>query len=494
MSRYGWLAIALCVMGCSNGNKGADMGPGDAGVSDLAMPDLMPEPIIINGTNLVPVKGLTVIALTTDDQIAYTDGAALKTVPIAGGTPATVDSAVGLDGNMIPAVRVRGKAVFSWSQTDNTTAGGIGVLTVWTPTTGAQVVAQTALISHVQALPDGSRIIYTDNVNAAGTLVDIYVAKSDGTGKMLVVSGKSTDPSCPPIVATSAGKFLVSYCEDAGDAGVSGATIAQVDPTTGAATTLLSNVTDFYSVDTAGDKVFAIDMNGMAMVKTIGVTGATVIDSNASDGFITNDGTAVVYATTSGLLKRSAVDVPAPLTLVSSGNVAAIDGVSSDQNYLVFSAMFDQQSGLYDMYLAKTGSAGNGVTLLDTPTGSLYGDPFTSDDKYVVFYTDVDTTDFAGTLNAMLVKNVGMPVQLATRVWLSYHAGGDKFVFNDAYVSTMTGGTATLKSIDLSNTNPAAVITSKADQDFFVSSDNTKVVFTHNAVKGKEGLYAAPIP
>ena len=255
----------------------------------------------------------------------------------------------------------------------------------------------------------------------------------------------------------------------------------------------MTNATDFFSVDSSGTKVFSIDSNNMGMVRTIGTVGATVIDTSVSDGFITLDGSAVVYSTLDGALKRATVATPAPTTLMSM-NVNGIDGVAGDQTYLVFSNMFDQNSGLYDMFVAKTEVAGNPVTLDAMPTGSLYGDPFTTDDKYVVFYTDVDTTDFAGTLNSLPVKMVGQQNQIATRVWLSFAAGGSKFLYNDGYVSTTTGGTATLKSVDLSTAAPATIIATKAEQDFFISTDNTQVVYVDNSVKGKEGLYVAPIP
>ena len=134
------------------------------------------------------------------------------------------------------------------------------------------------------------------------------------------------------------------------------------------------------------------------------------------------------------------------------------------------------------------------MTLLSAPTGSVYGDPFTVDEKFALYFSDVDTTDFAGTLDAWGTAAGGQKREIAQRVWIAGAVGGSRVLYNDNFTATKNSGYADLKLVDLAGSGAPTLIATRADPDFFTTPSRDKVVFTINQQKGKEGLYAASLP
>ena len=478
------LVTAWCAMGCSTGgpNNGApDLGAGP--------PDLLPYAPVLTGTQLVSEAGLTLEGVTTDGLAVYLERTGgLFAVPVGGGKPVKADSDSGLQ-------RLRGPVVFSWANYSKT-AGNLGALTVYTAQSGSIPLTDVngSIGKSSAASPDGQYIAWTANVDPSGTTASVFVGKPDGSVKMEVLTNRSTYGGCLPLLAWWKDVFVVVSCADAGDAGVSPATIMLVDPRTFAVTDLVNNADDFVSLDDAGNMLFAIDTSGDGLVKLRGQTQVTVIERGVADGFIAHDGSAVVYMTLGGALKRWTPG--GTITLVAPGNLSGVTKVSGQQGFVTYYERSDPATQLYDVFLASTTAAGQTPSpLVATATGSVFGDAFTVDEKFALYYSHVNPDNFSGTLTAVSTGADGTMRTVGERAWITGAANGSRIVYNDNFVSTsVTGsGYADLRTVDLAGPADPTVIATRADPSFFLTVGRDKVVFTINQLKGQEGLYAAPL-
>jgi hypothetical protein len=478
-----WVVVlAMVVGGCSNSNNNGDMGVGDMGLPDLSIvtpPDLS-APMVLTGSRILPGR-VSLAGVTTDDFVIVQDdmSGALKAVPVAGGTAQTILAVADF-------FVISGKVVFAWEALN---ADGVGKIYAWTPAGGSVLLGNTSYPRGAAASDDGTFVLFNDNANLDASLVDFYVAKSDGTGKVALtgIDRKIGETPCRPRSRFAGAHFFISTCSSAGDAGISPATIHSVT-TTGTVATLLTDARGFFTVDKAGTKVLGIvDMPGTATVIPAAGGTAIPIDSAVTDAEITSDGATVVYAK-GGALMKSPSGSAAPVSLVGSG-CRILDGISPNDQFVAchdVAAMTGQ-----DLLVASLAAPGTPVTISNMPDIALFGSLFTSDSSRVLYYTDLDQ-DEAGTLNAQPVAG-GAPAVLSTdKVWLSYGAAGSKVLYNDGWRTVSMAGRANLKVIDGAGGTPTLIAT-QADDSPALSNDKGTAIFTYRAAAGKEGLYAAPI-
>ena len=333
----------------------------------------------------------------------------------------------------------------------------------------------------------------------------------------LTAQMNDTAKACSPLLFFSGTKALVSTCPapssvlpDAGtdvghdvgldvggaDAGPAGpaASVVLIDPS-GSYTTLRSNVDNAITPSKAGDKFFVVDLSGNASVQPVDGSAAIAIDTGVSFGGINPEGTTAIYAPTAGGLKAASVSAtPAPITL-SSTKVAVFYTPIMGEKYMYFGNNYVPNAGTSDLQLIPL-TGGTAVTLDSATDGALFGDRFTADGKYAVFYTSVAT----GTGN-LTVKDVSVATdkgkQLTSAVWTGYSPKGSMLTYNDNWQTGGTGvnGTADIRLIDVSSPATNKLVAAQADDNFYLSNDKTKIVFvTSDPSFIKSGAYVANVP
>ena len=200
MFKYG-LSALLLIGGCSSQpNPGNDMAMGK---SDMAMGGDMatssqPDMGVTNtGTKIVGGKMLQLINVTSDDFVVYFDAkGALAVAPLTPGQSQTVLAGAGIGGLL-------GKVVFGWANVDM--ASNAGDLTVWTSATGSvSIQTPNVLASNNGASDDGTSIMYSVATVGDGTVADVYLSKSDGTGAKKFSPTPRSPPTAPPTSASPA--------------------------------------------------------------------------------------------------------------------------------------------------------------------------------------------------------------------------------------------------------------------------------------------------
>ena len=484
-------ALSVLVAGC--GNSGSNGGGGVDASFDLtaAPPDLTMvmvdlAPSTIPGTRVL-AGDVALDGVTTDDRAIVTDQKkGLLAVTISGGMaqPQVIDPAP-------DSVAIGGKVVFSFSTVDMTT--GVGKLIVWSQAVGApKVLSQAAVNGVVSASADGLYIAYSDKASFDGATADLIVAKADGSGAHTIATGVDSGAGgCQPFLQFAGGKLIFTHCDLAAapDGGMASATVSFADPATGNATVLKANAADTFSVDKAGAKVFVADAMGKGSVVSTAGMPEVAIDTNVSDGYITGDGSTVIYRTLGNALKRASVSaMPGPVVLVAK-NVNQLQALSPDEKWVLFTNTTDNNTGFYDLFLSSATTPGAPVTLVANPAGSLIGaDPFTADNSRAVFFGEVDANTLAGTLIAQPVSG-GMMAMLGAKAWTEFAAKGTTVVFGDHYrAAAMQRGRVDVFVADTAKTDPPAQLVPNADADIFPNTAKDKLLFTISTGTGN-GLY-----
>jgi hypothetical protein len=475
------VTAALLIAGCNGGDGEMDMA-----VADMAMPDLtagpdLKTPILVTGTKLLDGTQ-TVLGVTTDDFVAAADTTRLmRAVPVAGGAaePITTDT---FDG------RISGRVVFVWSEVDQVTRR-FGTVKVWTPTHKVQRLGETSTIATRGATTDGEYVMFTDNSNTTGSLADLFVAKSDGTGKLLALSQRMAFEPCQPRIAPAGQRFVVAHCQPMGDAGAAPATLSLVDAATGNATTLASGLVPFVAVNKPGTHALAVTAtsNILSVITLAGGTPQVIENTAVREARFNAAGDEVYYVTQSGALKRSPIAAPAPTTLGGTG-VRGIDDISPDEKFLVYHKLVDGD-GVGDLFLAPTTPPGTPVTIAAGDV-AVFGDVFTTDSSRLLYYSDLDAS-LAGTLNAHPVAG-GAEVKISnTKVWVSFSTASGKVIFNDNWKRVMQAGRADIKVAD--GTGGTNLIAIQAEDSIRLNTDRTRVIYTYRVDTSKSGLYSAPV-
>jgi WD40-like Beta Propeller Repeat len=540
------LAIAGCG-GSTNGNNGGNTG-GDSGVgttggdsggggggdgavtpgtdggamsSDAATganPPLPDGSILPHGNQLADGGALALNGVTSDDYVIYTDTSSSTAYAISLAPGSTAISLGTVD--QYDDVIVLGKVVILGT---SLAAGGgnngpaAGAASIWTSAAsapaslGSAVAIYSQYANEIAASSDGTHVVFVDDVNAAGTEGDIYMAAADGSGKTLLVGSVDVAyDECTAALAFAGTHAVGAYCvvPDGGavDAGLADggtnfnvATVSSFTEANGTPAPIATNVQAVFSVDPGGTTVVVNGASGTVAYPIAGGT-AVAIDATGtlgavsySPGLLTSDGSHLLYTTTAQALERAATTAPpSPTQLAGSGTFSDVFVLSPDGNWVT--GTLNQGNGGTDLYLASAATAGT-PTALDSTTDSspLFGDFFTADSSHVVYASGLGQN--GGTLNARALTSGATATVLATNAASDYATTAAKIVFNANVTNTGNGEYADLSGVDTSQTAPPALLVSQADPTFFLNSEKTTIVYTWSYQAGAStGLWTLPAP
>jgi len=500
------MAALVGVAGCGNDKPaGDDMGVADMSVGDMpsSRPD-MTMPLMLGGTKVVN-GAAQYITVNNDGWLLYFS-TGIKGVKLDG----TGDRDIIPNGSWVSPGK---KVVFGWELAAMTDP--VGKLWAWKDgeANARQVTAssihpsQDKTLSGAAASDDGTRILFSKNANAAGTTTDIVLANYDGTNEMPILQGVPTDGACELTMGFAGGKFFVGYCtsQPTMDGGIATSTVISVDAASGTKAPLFTNARNFFSVDTAGAKVFGISTAQQPLwVASTGGTPTTIAGDTVLGevGLINPAGNNIIWVTTTKKLMRldvsSAGQTPVEITnnLATTAPGGGLLALSPDFAQGVIAKQYDSQNGTSDVILTSLTAAGQLTTLVGTPTGAIFGGGFTKDNARVLYYSDV--VDGAGTLHSKPVAS-GADVVLGMDVWLEYPAFNTKVFFTDRYHDGANGGLVDLKWIEATG-GTATLVSTNIDDDPQggvpeMTRDGKNFIYTYSGRPSSAvGIYVYPVP
>jgi hypothetical protein len=435
------------------------------------------------GTQIVRSATASILGLTDDDAIVYTEGSSstLFTVPAAGGAPTSIGPTEG-------STAIASKAVFNWTGLNQTGTVGTG-LQVWTAGSGSQSLASASLVGTADSSADGSKVLYFDG--ATDATADLYVAGIDGSNKTKLFAGVPWTQSCMPRVSFVGSSAVLAYCPTA-DASVGN--LALYAGAAGAAQTL--STTAVPSFQSVGTSILYNDARGLVVADTM--TGSTtLVDSAGStSAAFTHDRQSIVYLTTDGAIRRSSIASPAPMTLVDADGFIGLSSLSPDDQWLLAFKTQDPNSGNTDIYIASATTAGFAAPIVDSAIGAFFGSAFTADSSRVVYVGN----PVNGAGDYYVAPTSGGPgVPIASQVWIGFATSGARLVYQDGYVASvgLNGqGAADIESIDLAGVSPTpSLLVSQADPYIYFTSGGDRVVYSMSfCAIGSEGIWVMPTP
>ena len=438
------------------------------------------------GTQLASSSTVSILGLTDDDQVVYTDSSSNTAfaVPAASGTAVSIGHSEG-------STTISSKAVFNWTglSADGTVATG---LEVWTAAGGVKSLSGNFLTGEADCSADASRILYFDD--ASGTTADLFVAEIDGSNKTLLAPGIFWNSSCLPQFFFLGSDAVLANCTAAPTGlGSPAGTLAVFVGAAGAAKTLSTSA--LMSFQSSGSNVLFNDARGLVVGSAM--TGATaVIDpAGGTSSVFTHDGTSVVYLATDGSIRRSPIASPSPTTLVSGG-FSGLSAISPNDQWVLASTVHDSNTGNTDIDIASATTAGASVTILGSPTGTFYGSPFTADSNHVL-YVD-GTMNGAGNYHVAPTTG-GAGLQIAIQTWIGFATRGAKVVYQDDFVPGVGPngqGIADIKSVDVSAASPTpSLLVTQADPNLYFTSSGSAIVYSMTfCAAGSQGIWVMPTP
>ncbi len=383
-------------------------------------------------------------------------------------------------------------------------------LTSWTSSQGPKVLS-TNTLSNAVVSSDGARVAYLDNVTPDGEFADVMVANTDGTNSLKLltqVTATADLGGCAPEMRFAGARLFVAHCPDPGDAGTAAGTLTSylAADGTGAvdlATTLQANQSGrFFFVDSTGAKVAMFDnTNALLFTAADGSSAPVPGDSGVLDGYLINDGSAAIYFTSDNSLKRATNAATPVVTALGPTTVttfpldyAAGSFRSADDKWVMWTNMSDSSTGLYDLNLSSTQSAGTAVNLANMSTAFIAGDAFTTDSTQALYFTDTDP-NFSGTLTSLAVAAGSSPKKIATAAWEAYGVGGTKIVYGDNTTPYSANGNnfvrVDLRALDVAGSAAPKLIATQGEPGPSFTKTRDKVVYLWNQVAGMEGLFVS---
>ena len=509
-------ALAAAASGCA-ASKGAGedlptdeangRGPGDeepgrrpGAVDPVPEPDL-PSPLLKEG----PV---TLLGIVGDDAVNVDpEAGALFAVPVEGGDAAKISD---FDADK-DQFRLAGGAVAVWRAIE----GGLGTLSVWTRAGGAKAdVATGSAVGLFAATETGSRVVYSVNTTvtdgkpvatdlrvAAGATPATSIRDLTASNKMNLAAALGDNPTCRQDVAFVGEVLFAAYCTGtAADETaarllkVEGTLFTRLDALT---TTAAGTIRPYWYADGAGARVFVRSTTDQALFITVATRAKTVLDTNAVWGMMLEDGSAVVYRTAAGALKRATTAAtPLVSTLVPSGVKALLD-VSADHKRLLYRTL-DPQSRLTDIRLLDlTAADPQPVDLVPTAAAMSYG--FTASSGEVVFLTDLGSGGatlkakaIAGGDEAELAKGVGATMVLDAGSSIVISTNRTTVTIGDEEIVTYD-----LRAVDAAKPGAPLLVNSAVMPGFRARGGTvvyTRMVVKDGAPAEGTGLYSAAIP
>ena len=468
---------------------------------------------------------LVLWGVTGDGFAVYSTGASnpsFYAVSLSGGAPVPIAQT---SGNGYPYAVVQQNVAFVYTNPDQYY---VGPVTVWTSGGGAHQISASSYYL-TGASSDSSHIAYLDNVSEqsgdAGFAIvgDLYGADADGSGAKLLqagvsgwyVAGGGESTTCYTYFSFAGSYAVLFACSQSG-----GAPTEQVwsYPSPGwQGSQIVANATSLSGFDDAGTQALVTTSAGLQSVPLAGGAPAT-IDPTGAAGLFTSDGKNVVYVTTMGALARSAVANPAPQQLVASG-VEGLWAISPDDGSVLLFESYDAQSGLTDLYIASTATAGNATPLVSAqtamvggPNSYMAGNAFSADSSHALFWSGVAIPmgqqyfPVIGTLQSGPTGAAAMAAPLGKNSNAAWAVGGSAIAF--AANLAMVGNSAStfdIEWVDTSKSTPAATVVkgaigSTGGAPFYVTPSHDRVVYVGSepADAGDAGsildLYTAPLP
>jgi hypothetical protein len=485
--------------------------------------------------------------VTNDGYAIYTDTASGMTyaVSVAGGGAPIPVGMVNRDNSLL---YVSGHVVYIATRAG--TGMTVGSLSVWTVASGSITLstgaylplADPAWLASVSS--DGSYIAYLDE--ATTTSATLTVARTDGTGKVALVSNVALQGGCNASARFSGPNVVASYCiaatadagsppaggveggaldaqaVDAGDAAptpagassdaaaagansadaglaesgaqVNGAlaTIASFIGPTFATTPIATNVSPTFAVDAAGTQVLVSSPSGLWVYPLAGGGPRTLVDAAGASGLFTKDGKSVLYTTSSGALKRAPIGAGPPIALVASG-LSVIRAVSPDQAWIL--ASNKTMGNRYDLYVASATAPGMATALATMPTSALFGDAFTLDSSHALFFANVMSD---GTGDFYAGASTGAPTKVTSNAWQEYATSGSRGLVNDNYNASggsSGNGIADIEAFDATNPTVLKTLVNAADANFYPTPARDAIVYSWScAQSARAGLWALGVP
>jgi len=468
---------------------------------------------------------LVLWGVTGDGFAIYSTGTSSPSfyaVSLSGGAPVPIAQT---SGGGYPFAVVQQNVAFVYTNPDQYY---VGPVTAWTSGGGAHQLSAASYYL-TGASSDSSHIAYLDNVSEqsgdAGLAIvgDLYGANADGSGAKLLQAGVSGwylangggSSSCYTYFSFAGSYAVLFACSQSG-----GAPTEQVwsYPSPGwQGAQIVANATSLSGFDNAGTQALVTTSAGLQSVPLAGGATAT-IDPTGAAGLFTSDGKNVVYVTTMGSLARSPVANPAPQQLVASG-VQGLWAISPDDKSVLLFESYSQQTGLTDLYIASSATAGNATPLVTAqtamvggPNSYMSGSAFSADSSHALFWSGVAIPmgqqyfPVIGTLQSGPTGAAATAAQLGKNSNAAWAVGGSAIAFADNLA--MVGNSAStfdIEWVDTSKTTPATTVVkgaigSTGGAPFYVAPSRDRVVYVGSepADAGDAGsildLYTAPLP
>ena len=465
----------------------ADTSP-SMNIMDSALPPPMSTLLVSGGT--LAIKGIT-----DDGYIIYGDTStstlyAILSSASAGTKPTTLGSA---DLNAV-TISHNGVAFFSASVVNR-----VGPLSIWESSIGPIQIASASLepdfsnsFYTVAGSPDGSHVLYYDNVNAEGTTGTLYMYSASGS-QMLVGPIDVAEDMCHPQLHFSTPYALASYCTVSGPGGTipdgGGYNIATISSwlmtdTNPALSTVATSVQTIFAADGDGGGMVVGFTNDLVAASPAGGGSLITLDPLGNDFFLLAGGNDVVYTTSTDTLRRTPTALSSITTLVPNG-FSGVDVLSPDKSWIIGHNV-QASSGTSDLYAASTSTPGSPLTITTATTSAigLGGDPFTVDSTYALYQTAFASN--LGVLTAFPLRTGGAPRMIAHANYATWGLTGTVIVFNANYASQK----ADLQWVDVAGSGAPTPLVTGADPYFLVTPAKDKITYT---IAGT-GLYVMDAP
>lgn len=443
---------------------------------------------------------LEVLSTLLDGTIIFQRYAAKVSVeavsPTGGAVTVIVPDLVLEGADTDDVVTVIGGAVGVWTGVDADT--GLGRLSVWTKATGLRLAADVSPIYELDASSDGARVAFVRGTGATAQLVTAPATLE--AANVVVVQNTLGDGSaanpCPAFYTFVGQNLFSSTCS-----GTAITATARRTTPAGAALQIDTGLAPYFLATTAtGDKVFSAKRitstgtGGAAAVYSVGATAVTELAIEASgvaEGYIAQDGAAVVYRTRLGALKKANTVAPAtPTELVPNGSALGILGVARDFKTVLSHKLAPggTDGSLFDLQLSSVATPGPAISVVPTATALEFG--FTHASRYVLWVPDVAAP--APSLKARAVGG-GADVDLgAASIFLGKPDGTDGVVlgFNEREI-TVAGDKYPVVDYKLVDpTGAPRTLVTGVDQAALVAPGGKQLVFTQPG----SGLFIRDIP
>ncbi len=472
----------------SGGGQDSGVAQDSAVVPDTGVDAGLPPP----GTLLQGGQFLTLWTVTSDGYAMYTDGTGtLWAQSVTGGARQLVTTVTG------PTFIVAsGKVVFIWTNIPSTS---VTPFAIWTAASGYKTASAASFAGVAAASPDGSLVLFSSNVVASGASGDLVASPTDLSAPTVVASGISLNDAsgCFPELAFNGTLALAARCTAGTDAGGTGATISSFSGPSFTRTDLVTNARIApvqFATDSGGTILFTVDVGARGIVVPLAGGSPTVLDTSVFLGYLFGDGSAVVYGTYFGDLRRSPTSASMPTVLVPSGIGGFFLGSPlSPANNALYLFVNQAPTGLTDLYLANTTTPAPLTTLTTSTTATLPPEPYTKDGTQALWFSPVDTTTFLSTLNATAIAT-GVSTPLGTAVYTDFALYAAKVAYNDNATGTSFASQADIEVVDLATgTVPTRVVT-QADVSYRPAPGGTALVYTYSVSPVFAGLYVVPVP